>query len=72
MKTRREAVLGTLAGLGTGALLLASRSVRAQGNPIERQTSGATDCPVTFTAAGRYPYYCELHEPTMAGVVWVK
>src|SRR5262245_22919771 len=30
MKTRREAVLEALAGLGTGALLLASRGARAQ------------------------------------------
>jgi ferritin-like protein len=32
MKTRREAVLGTLAGLGAGALLLAGRAARAQSN----------------------------------------
>ena len=41
------------------------------GNPIPRTTDGMS-ITVTFPAAGTYPYYCELHEPGMAGVVVVR
>lgn len=42
------------------------------GSPITEQRSGATDYAVAFPAAGYFPYYCDLHAPTMVGVVHVK
>ncbi len=41
-------------------------------NPIPRVGSGTTPTPVSFPAAGRYPYYCTQHYAAgMAGVVEV-
>lgn len=48
---------------------LAPRSGGSANNPIPSQTSAAT---VTFSAPGFYPFHCTVHQPTMAGVVWVE
>ncbi|PZR12841.1 MAG: hypothetical protein DI536_14885 [Archangium gephyra] len=42
------------------------------GNPITRKDTGADDLVVVFPEAGLYPYYCDLHAPTMVGVVQVR
>ena len=42
------------------------------GNPIPSQRSGSVDLSVTFSSAGYFPYYCDLHAPTMVGVVHVQ
>lgn len=41
------------------------------GNPIPRTTAGQM-ITVTFPTAGLYPYDCELHEPSMSGVILVR
>lgn len=42
------------------------------GNPIARKDTGADDSVVTFDAPGLFPYFCDLHAPTMVGVVQVR
>ena len=41
-------------------------------NPIGRHDTGSTDLPIAFSSAGLYPFYCDLHAPTMVGVVQVQ
>lgn len=41
-------------------------------NPMGRHDMGSTDLPVTFSTAGSYPFFCDLHAPTMVGVVRVQ
>lgn len=42
-------------------------------NPIPRLGDGAgSRATVTFPAAGDYPYHCEYHRPSMAGVIVVR
>ena len=40
--------------------------------PIIRRDSGSDNDVVTFQRAGLYPYFCDNHAPTMAGVIWVR
>jgi len=40
-------------------------------SPI-KQTNTGTSVTFTFDTAGNYPYYCEYHLPSMAGVVFVE
>jgi plastocyanin len=40
-------------------------------SPI-KQTNSGTSVTFTFDTAGSYPYYCEYHLPSMAGVVYVE
>lgn len=40
-------------------------------SPI-KQTMSGTSATFTFDLVGTYPYYCEYHAPTMAGVVFVE
>lgn len=43
------------------------------GNPVPRMSTGSAPLVVTFTAAGAYPYFCELHYAGgMLGVVNVR
>lgn len=49
-----------------------SGSGETAGTPLTNRSSGSTPYAVTFPAPGLYPYYCELHQPGMAGVVRVK
>lgn len=41
-------------------------------NPIQEQRSGSADYMVSFPSAGFYPYFCDVHKPTMVGVVRVR
>lgn len=41
-------------------------------NPVQEQRSGSADYMVSFPTAGFYPYFCDVHKPTMAGVVRVR
>jgi len=42
------------------------------GSPItQADASGTADVTVTFSAADRYPYFCDVHTATMLGVVYV-
>ena len=42
------------------------------GSPItQADASGTGDATVTFSAADRYPYFCDVHTATMLGVVYV-
>ncbi len=41
-------------------------------NPIGRHDTGTADLPIGFPSAGLYPFYCDLHAPTMVGVVKVQ
>jgi len=34
-------------------------------------TSGSDDATITFSATGRFPYFCDVHKNTMLGVVYV-
>ena len=34
-------------------------------------TSGTADATITFSATGRFPYFCDTHKNTMLGVVYV-
>jgi plastocyanin len=44
----------------------------APGSPItQADASGTADATVTFSAADRYPYFCDVHTATMLGVVYV-
>jgi plastocyanin len=41
-------------------------------SPItQADASGTADATVTFSAADRYPYFCDLHQTNMLGVVYV-
>lgn len=40
-------------------------------SPI-KQTNSGTSVTFNFDTAGNYPYYCEYHLPSMAGVVFVE
>lgn len=40
-------------------------------SPI-KQTNSGTSATFTFDTVGNYPYYCEYHLPSMAGVVFVE
>lgn len=44
----------------------------SSGNPIERRATGSDAFVVTFDAPGLFPYFCDLHAPTMTGVVQVR
>lgn len=48
---------------------LAPRTGGTGNNPIPSQSSPAS---VTFPTPGFYPFHCTVHQPTMAGVVWVE
>ena len=41
-------------------------------NPIGRHDTGNADLPIAFATAGLFPFYCDLHAPTMVGVVKVQ
>jgi len=45
----------------------------APGSPITQagSTSGTADATITFSATGRFPYFCDVHTNTMLGVVYV-
>lgn len=43
------------------------------GSPITQagSISGTDDATITFSATGRFPYFCDVHRTTMLGVVYV-
>ena len=45
----------------------------APGSPITQagSTSGTADATITFSATGRFPYFCDVHQTNMLGVVYV-
>lgn len=56
-------VPGPVQGVDAGAL---------PNNPIVRADDGRAAVEVRFDAAGVYPYHCEYHQPSMAGVIVVR
>jgi len=45
---------------------------RESGSSItEAGSNGTEDTTVTFSLLGRFPYFCEVHDSTMLGVVYV-
>ena len=65
----RASVGSTLNIAASGTHPLSARSGGSANNPIPSQSSAAS---VTFSAPGFYPFHCTVHQPTMAGVVWVE
>lgn len=43
----------------------------ASSNPITNTDTGS-DATFTFTSPGLYPYFCQFHQPGMAGVIQVR